>query len=149
MASNWAKYCVEANKGTTSEEFYAAYEMQAEMARSFGPILDDCYAFVCPTLSHHEIPADQYPWDDLFINGKKVDPLYGWCMCHPFNMLGRCPVLSVPSGIGDNGLPTSVTDRRASFGRRAGVSRRPGIGASQPLVDTCRQPAFHLISLAF
>lgn len=108
LASNWARYCVEANSTTTSEQFYAAYELQAETARSFGPILEDCYAFICPTLSHHEISADQYPWDDLFINGKQVDPLYGWCMCHPFNMLGRCPVLSVPSGIGGNGLPTSI-----------------------------------------
>ncbi len=108
LASNWAKYCVEANQGTTSEEFYAAYEMQAEMARSFGPILEDCYAFICPTLGHHEIPADQNPWDEVKINGKVVNPMYGWCMCHPFNMLGRCPVLSVPSGIGGNGLPTGI-----------------------------------------
>lgn len=108
LASNWGKYCVEANQRTTSEEFYAAYEMQAEMARSFGPILEECYAFICPTLGHHEIPADQYPWDEVRINGKTVDPLYGWTLCHPFNMLGRCPVLSVPSGIGGNGLPTGI-----------------------------------------
>lgn len=108
LASNWAKYCVAANQNTTSEEFFAAYEMQAEMARAFGPILEDSYAFICPTLSHHEIPADQNPWDEVKINGKVVDPMYGWCMCHPFNMLGRCPVLSVPSGIGGNGLPTGI-----------------------------------------
>ena len=29
-------------------------------------------------------------------------------MAHPFNMLGRLPVLSVPSGIGGNGLPTGI-----------------------------------------
>ena len=52
--------------------------------------------------------ADQNPADPVIINGKTVDPLYGWSMCHPFNMLGRLPVLSVPSGIGGNGLPTSV-----------------------------------------
>ncbi|MGB3177807.1 MAG: amidase, partial [Albidovulum sp.] len=37
-----------------------------------------------------------------------VDPMYGWTLCHPFNMMGRCPVLSVPSGIGGNGLPTGI-----------------------------------------
>lgn len=108
LASEWAKYWVEANHKTTSEEFYAAYEMQVETVRVFGPILEECYAFVCPTLGHHEIPAKQYPWDELRINGKAVDPMYGWSLRHPFNMLGRCPVLSVPSGIGGNGLPTGI-----------------------------------------
>ena len=28
--------------------------------------------------------------------------------CHIFNMLGRCPAISVPSGIGDNGVPTGL-----------------------------------------
>ena len=78
------------------------------MGRSFGAILEDCYAFICPTLGTHEIPAAQNPIDDVLINGKVVDPMYGWCMCHPFNMLGRCPVLSVPSGLGGNGLPTAI-----------------------------------------
>lgn len=108
LATPWAAYCVEANKGTSSIEFYGAYEMQMEMARSFGPILEDCYAFICPTLGSHEIPADQMPLDEIVINGVSVDSMYGWPMCHPFNMLGRCPVLSVPSGIGGNGLPTGI-----------------------------------------
>ena len=108
LASPWAAYCVAANQKTTSIEFYDAYEAQMEMGRAFGTVLEDCYAFICPTLGHHEIPADQNPEDTLSINGKPVNPMYGWSLCHPFNMLGRCPVLSVPSGIGGNGLPTSI-----------------------------------------
>ncbi|SLN54834.1 Acylamidase [Roseovarius albus] len=108
LATNWASYCVKANRGTTSIEFYDAYEAQMEMGRVFGAMLEECYAFICPTLGHHEIAADQNPEDPLMINGKSVDPMYGWTLCHPFNMLGRCPVLSVPTGIGGNGLPTSV-----------------------------------------
>ncbi|MGI9408357.1 MAG: amidase, partial [Hyphomicrobiaceae bacterium] len=29
-------------------------------------------------------------------------------MTHPFNMMSRCPVLSVPSGLAANGVPTGV-----------------------------------------
>lgn len=108
LASNWATFGVEANTDTTAEEFYEAYEVQAQMARHAGAILDECYAFICPTLNSHEIPADLGPTDPITINGKTADPVFGWCMTHPFNMLGRLPVLSVPSGIGKNGLPTSV-----------------------------------------
>lgn len=31
-----------------------------------------------------------------------------WCMTFPFNTLSRCPVLSVPSGFGKNGVPTGL-----------------------------------------
>ena len=108
LASPWAVYCANASGKTTANDFYEAYGMQAKMSHHAGAIMEDCYAFVCPTMNYHEIPADQNPTDPVIINGKSVDPLYGWCMCHPFNMLGRLPVLSVPSGLGGNGLPTSV-----------------------------------------
>lgn len=108
LASPWAAYCADASGKSTAADFYAAYEMQQTMSRRVGAIMDEHYAFICPTMTYHEIPADQYPGDPVVINGKTVDPLYGWCMCHPFNMLGRIPVLSVPSGIGGNGLPTSI-----------------------------------------
>ena len=108
LATPWAAYCADAHDKVTAAGFVAAYDMQMEMARRVGPILEDCYALVCPTLGYHKIAADQHPNDPVFINGREVDPLYGWCLCHPFNMLGRCPVLSVPSGIGGNGLPTGI-----------------------------------------
>ncbi|MCP4391207.1 MAG: amidase [Gammaproteobacteria bacterium] len=108
LATPWATYCANASGKSTAADFLAAYEMQAKMSHHVGAIMEDCYAFVCPTLNFHEIPADQDPVDPVVINGKTVDPLYGWCMCHPFNMLGRLPVLSIPSGLGGNGLPTSV-----------------------------------------
>ena len=31
-----------------------------------------------------------------------------WCMTYPFNMLSRCPVMSVPSGRAANGVPTGI-----------------------------------------
>jgi len=108
LATPWAIYCANASGVSSAADFFAAYEMQAKMARRVGKIMEDCHAFVCPTLGFHEIAADQHPEDPVIINGKTVDPLYGWCMCHPFNMLGRLPVLAVPSGIGGNGLPTSI-----------------------------------------
>ncbi len=108
LASEWAKYCARAHDNVTVEQFMEAYEVTAEMSRIVGAILHTHHSFICPTMGSHEIPADHEPEQPLTINGKRVDPLYGWCLCHPFNMLGRCPVLSVPSGIGGNGLPTSI-----------------------------------------
>ena len=108
LATPWATYCASAAGKTSAMDFSGSYETQAKMSRQVGAIMDDCYAFICPTCNFHEIPADQDPDDPVVISGKIVDSLYGWCMAHPFNMLGRLPVLSIPSGIGGNGLPTGI-----------------------------------------
>ena len=41
-------------------------------------------------------------------NGKPGHFLYDWAMTYPFNMMSRCPVLSVPSGRASNGVPTGI-----------------------------------------
>ena len=42
------------------------------------------------------------------INGVEVEPMLGWVMTYPFNVMSRCPVLSVPSGHAANGVPTGL-----------------------------------------
>lgn len=32
----------------------------------------------------------------------------GWVMTYPFNMLSRCPVLSIPTGKASNNVPTGL-----------------------------------------
>ncbi len=55
------------------------------------------------------VPADHDPLrDEVRINGVAVEPMIGWCMTYPFNMLSRCPVMSVPSGFASNGVPTGI-----------------------------------------
>ena len=34
--------------------------------------------------------------------------MLGWVMTYPFNVMSRCPVLSVPSGHAANGVPTGL-----------------------------------------
>ncbi|MCA9419251.1 MAG: amidase, partial [Candidatus Omnitrophica bacterium] len=46
--------------------------------------------------------------DRLSINGRPVDPALGWAMTPVFNMLSRCPVLSLPSGRAASGVPTGI-----------------------------------------
>ncbi len=108
LASNWGTYFAEQSGTTTSLDFVQSYRAQEEFGQTFGDIVEECYAFICPTLGSHEVAADIGPHDLVHINAKAVDSLYGWVLTHPFNMLGRCPVLSVPSGIGENGLPTGI-----------------------------------------
>ena len=62
-----------------------------------------------PTTRIPAVAADNdFSRDRVEINGEEVDPWIGWIMTWPFNMLSRCPVMSLPSGFGSNGVPTGV-----------------------------------------
>jgi amidase len=55
------------------------------------------------------VAADNDPATDTYrINGQDV-PGRGWIATTPFNILGRCPVVNVPTGVSeDTGVPTGL-----------------------------------------
>ncbi|MDU0113229.1 amidase [Psychrosphaera aquimarina] len=80
-----------------------------KMWEEISPIFKQYDLLLCPTLATTNIPADyDYSKDKVEINGKQVDPNKGWFMTYPFNTLGQCPVLAMPNGFCDNGVPSSV-----------------------------------------
>ena len=80
------------------------------MYEEFGPIIHKYDIFVCPTLSIPAVKADIDLFrDKVLVNGKEISsPDLGWTLCYPFNMLCRLPVLSIPSGLASNGIPTGI-----------------------------------------
>ncbi|WP_413874074.1 amidase family protein [Albidovulum sp.] len=65
--------------------------------------------FICPTNALPAVPADfDHTTGKVEINGGEVNPSLGWAMTTPFNMLSRCPVISVPSGHAKTGVPTGI-----------------------------------------
>lgn len=91
------------------DEIARSWETQHAMYQTFGPIMEDHDLFACPTTSIPALPAEQDMLDENFeIDGQRVDPEYGWLLTHQFNMLHNCPVMSVPSGRAENGIPTGI-----------------------------------------
>ena len=80
------------------------------MYSELGPILDDFDLFICPTNALPAVKADiDIINDDVIINNKIQQCAdFSWVMSHPFNMLGKLPVLSVPSGFSSNNVPTGI-----------------------------------------
>ena len=72
-----------------------------------GPILRDFDAFICPTVSCPEIPAANWQKDTIIVDGRSLTDT-DMAMTVLFNMFSRCPVLAVPSGMTDAGLPTGI-----------------------------------------
>lgn len=89
--------------------FYEAVCIESEMYKRFGRMMEAYDAFVCPTAMSTRLRADFNPaHEDYEINGKVVEWDLEISTCHQFNMMGRCPAISVPSGLADNGVPTGL-----------------------------------------
>ena len=85
------------------------YQSAGQMYATLGPVFERFDALICPTNGLPAVQAD-YDWscDVPVIDGEPVNPRYGWMMTLPFNMLGRCPVLAVPTGHAANRVPTGM-----------------------------------------
>lgn len=73
----------------------------------FGPIMERYDAFICPTTTTNNIPAEMKPWDTVSVNSKPQD-VGDTTLTILFNMFSRCPVLAVPSGKTTDDMPTGV-----------------------------------------
>jgi len=81
------------------------------MYLELGSILDNFDLFICPTNALPAIKADIDidDDDDVIINNKVQQCTdFSWVMSHTFNMLGKLPVLCVPSGLNSNKVPTGT-----------------------------------------
>jgi Asp-tRNA(Asn)/Glu-tRNA(Gln) amidotransferase A subunit family amidase len=89
--------------------FYHATVIEAQMYQRFAATMEGFDAFVCPTVTSNRLVAEFNPAkEDYVVAGVVQDYDLALSTCHLFNMMGRCPSLSVPSGLGDNGVPTGL-----------------------------------------
>jgi Asp-tRNA(Asn)/Glu-tRNA(Gln) amidotransferase A subunit family amidase len=96
-------------QSTKPGDLALVYAMIDKMNGSFGRVMTDHHLFLCPTMTIPAVRADQDIVDGgLRIDGEDVDPEFGYSTTHQFNMLGTCPVVSVPSGFSAMGVPTGL-----------------------------------------
>lgn len=92
-------------------EISAVHYKRLEIERSrfwdsLRPIFRNFDALLCPTTA---IPAPSASLNDRdFGRTDEQGRYHGFDMTAPFNLVGQCPALSVPSGLAGNGLPTGV-----------------------------------------
>ena len=79
------------------------------MSQRFDEMMQSHDVFICPTMSIAAVKSDQSMWDaDFEIDGRRVDAEFGYSLTHQFNLLGRCPAITIPSGHTRLGLPTGL-----------------------------------------
>jgi amidase len=93
----------------TGNNVLAELEQTNRMYQSLAEVFEKHQLLIVPTTAWTGVPADfDHSRDTLRIDGREVDPTFGWVLTWPFNTLNRCPILNVPSGLADNGVPTGI-----------------------------------------
>jgi Asp-tRNA(Asn)/Glu-tRNA(Gln) amidotransferase A subunit family amidase len=109
LMTSYARHFAKKGAKSKATDFVDSLEVAARMYQALGPILEKYNVLICPTTALPAVPADfDQSKDKVLINRKPVSPFLGWVMTVPFNMMSRCPVLSVPSGRAKNGVPTGI-----------------------------------------
>ena len=89
--------------------FESGLELEGKLYAPLGDLFEDHDILLCPTLGTRGIAVgDDYVDTKLVVGGESLDWYMEGLLTLPFNLFSRCPVLSVPSGFADNGVPTGV-----------------------------------------
>ncbi len=115
--TDYAIWFLENALNSTSMDYLNSIETTVQMYNRFGPLMDEYEIFVCPTLTTTGVPAEfTWPESNVEVNGQtlSMDEEH-WNLTYVFNMLSRCPVISMPSGLSDNGVPTAIQIVSRSF----------------------------------
>ena len=83
--------------------------LEAKVWDALAPILERVDVMICPTMaSRGFVAGDDYVGHGIEVGGVHVDDYAEALMTPVFNIASRCPVLAVPSGVADNGVPTGI-----------------------------------------
>jgi amidase len=100
---------IESGAAASADHFYRINLVRGEMYKTLGPVLENYQVLICPTLALPAVKHDHDPNDTNFtIDGTKVPASIGWYMTMPFNLVGQCPVIAVPTGFAASGIPTGM-----------------------------------------
>jgi aspartyl-tRNA(Asn)/glutamyl-tRNA(Gln) amidotransferase subunit A len=96
---------------TTSSElsFYEGLVEETALWEPLGRLFEEIEVLLCPTIAVSGLQVgNSYVDQPVMIDGQEVSHYLKSMMTFPFNLFSRCPVLSVPSGLAGNGVPTGV-----------------------------------------
>ncbi|MGE0118115.1 MAG: amidase [Dongiaceae bacterium] len=98
------------SKSTRKEDYLRGLEIETAMYKSLGALFRTYRILLCPTLPLPATKAgESYVKRQLRINGKPQGRIENWLMTICFNIMSRCPVVSMPSGLAANGVPTGLS----------------------------------------
>ena len=107
--TSYARRFIEEGDEIRKEDFVAGLALEAQLYAPLGDVLADFDALVCPTFAIPALPAEYDTGSAVAVNGRPCDDWLDVLMTLPFNIASRCPVMSVPSGLSADGVPTGLS----------------------------------------
>jgi aspartyl-tRNA(Asn)/glutamyl-tRNA(Gln) amidotransferase subunit A len=89
--------------------FIEGLRMEASIIGKIAEVLAEYELLLVPTVvSRGFVAGDDYVDHGLTVGGLQIPNLFEAHLTPLFNIASRCPVLNVPSGLADNGVPTGL-----------------------------------------
>jgi len=107
--TSYARHFAAEAEGVAKDDFLIGLELESRIYAPLGALLAEFDALICPTFAVPALPAEFDVTEEITVNGR---PSANWTdvmMTLPFNIASRCPVLSVPSGLSRDGVPTGLS----------------------------------------
>lgn len=107
--TSYARRFMAESDEVSKDDFVAGLELEGQIYTPLGRLLEDFDALVCPTFAVPALPARYEPGEPVMVNGQASADWLDVLMTIPFNIASRCPVLTVPSGLSRDGVPTGLS----------------------------------------
>jgi Asp-tRNA(Asn)/Glu-tRNA(Gln) amidotransferase A subunit family amidase len=105
VAAFAATLAAQAEGGSLMEK----HMLESELYAPVGTLLETYDALVCPTLGTRGFVAgESYVGAGITVDGRELEDTFRASLTPVFNIMSRCPVLNVPSGFAENGVPTGL-----------------------------------------
>lgn len=107
--TSYARHFVADAAEISKDDMVTGLELEGRIYAPLGALLEQYDALICPTFALPALPAEYDIGDPASVNGQPCAQWLDVMMTLPFNIASRCPVLSVPSGLSRDGVPTGLS----------------------------------------
>jgi aspartyl-tRNA(Asn)/glutamyl-tRNA(Gln) amidotransferase subunit A len=107
--TSYARHFAAEAAEVAKEDFLIGLELESRIYAPLGALLAEFDALICPTFAIPALPAEYDVTDEIAVNGRPTANWMDVMMTLPFNIASRCPVVSVPSGLSRDGVPTGLS----------------------------------------
>jgi aspartyl-tRNA(Asn)/glutamyl-tRNA(Gln) amidotransferase subunit A len=107
--TSYTQSFVKAADRVSKDDYVPGLMLERQIYAPLGELLEQFDALICPTFAVPALPAEYDPGQPVTVNGQVSSDWLDVMMTLPFNIASRCPVMSVPSGLSREGVPTGLS----------------------------------------
>jgi aspartyl-tRNA(Asn)/glutamyl-tRNA(Gln) amidotransferase subunit A len=108
LAPYTRRFMADARRAAEENRFVEGIRAETRLQAELAAAMAGFDALICPASAVAALDAGGMYLDGIDAGGQQLEHYWQGHMTAPFNIANRCPVLAVPSGMADCGIPTGV-----------------------------------------